>query len=221
MNPEPPPLTPFGLVLHHDGRWTHEGQPVLHRRMREHFDRSVQYLASEQKFVVTLRQAGRGFAVTTTRAAEQRTLDRGAYALALRLYLVVAGLVLAMAVAGLVVSSAVQLPSRRRDAAALRVVGVPRRSVMAGVALEFLVVLGAAAVAGILAGTFAQDVVLRTVTLGYADALGTPALVASIDSRRLALWAFGSAAVLAVGAVLTASITVRGARGATLRESAR
>jgi hypothetical protein len=53
--------------------------------------------------------AGRGFAVTTTRVAEQRTLDRGAYALALRLYLVVAGLVLAMAVAGLVVSSAVQL----------------------------------------------------------------------------------------------------------------
>jgi putative ABC transport system permease protein len=134
---------------------------------------------------------------------------------------VVAGLVLAMAVAGLVVSSAVQLPSRRRDAAALRVVGVPRRSVMAGVALEFLVVLGAAAVAGILAGTFAQDVVLRTVTLGYVDALGTPALVASIDSRRLALWAFGSAAVLAVGALVTASITVRGARGATLRETAR
>ncbi len=55
MKPGPPPLTPFGLVLHHDGRWTHEGQPVLHQRMREHFDRSVQYLASEQKFVVTLR----------------------------------------------------------------------------------------------------------------------------------------------------------------------
>lgn len=48
---------------------------------------------------------------------------------------------LAMAVAGLVVSSAVQLPSRRRDAASLRVVGVPRRQVMWAVALEFVVVL--------------------------------------------------------------------------------
>jgi len=42
-------------VLHHDGRWSHEGQPILHTRLREHFDRSVRYLAPERKFVVTLR----------------------------------------------------------------------------------------------------------------------------------------------------------------------
>jgi len=42
-------------VLHHDGRWTHDGQPILHTRLREHFDRSVKYLAHERKFVVTLR----------------------------------------------------------------------------------------------------------------------------------------------------------------------
>jgi hypothetical protein len=42
-------------VLHHDGHWTHEGQPILHTRLREHFDRSVKYLADERKFVVTLR----------------------------------------------------------------------------------------------------------------------------------------------------------------------
>ena len=51
----PPPLRPFGLVLHHDGRWSHEGQPILHRLLREHFDRSVVYLPDERKFVVTLR----------------------------------------------------------------------------------------------------------------------------------------------------------------------
>jgi len=50
-----PPLRPFGLRLHHDGRWTHEGQPILNRRLREHFDRSVNYLPDEKKFVVTLR----------------------------------------------------------------------------------------------------------------------------------------------------------------------
>ena len=42
-------------MLHHDGRWTHDGQPILHTRLREHFDRSVRYLAGERKFVVTLR----------------------------------------------------------------------------------------------------------------------------------------------------------------------
>jgi len=41
----PPPLRSFGLVLHHDGSWTHEGQPFRNRRLREKFDRSVCYLA--------------------------------------------------------------------------------------------------------------------------------------------------------------------------------
>lgn len=54
--PGPPPLRPFGLVLHHDGRWSHEGEPIRHRGIREHFDRNVKYLPGERKFVVTLRQ---------------------------------------------------------------------------------------------------------------------------------------------------------------------
>ncbi len=53
--PGPPPLRPFGLRLHYDGRWTHEGQPIRNRRLREHFDRSVRYLPEERKYVVTLR----------------------------------------------------------------------------------------------------------------------------------------------------------------------
>jgi hypothetical protein len=52
--PGPPPLRPFGLVLHHDGRFTHEGEPIRHRKLREHFDRSVEYLADVQKFIVRL-----------------------------------------------------------------------------------------------------------------------------------------------------------------------
>jgi hypothetical protein len=51
----PPPLQPFGLILHHDGRFTHEGQPITNRRLREHFDRSVEYLPDEGKFIVRLR----------------------------------------------------------------------------------------------------------------------------------------------------------------------
>jgi hypothetical protein len=51
----PPPLRPFGLVLHHDGSWTHEGHPITHAKLREHFDRNVRYLPEERKFVVALR----------------------------------------------------------------------------------------------------------------------------------------------------------------------
>ena len=51
----PRPLEPFGLRLHHDGRFTHEGEAIANRRLREHFDRSVEYLANERKFIVRLR----------------------------------------------------------------------------------------------------------------------------------------------------------------------
>ncbi|HEV2798286.1 MAG TPA: FtsX-like permease family protein [Nocardioides sp.] len=167
----------------------------------------------------TLSQAG--LTVGTTLAQERRVLDQSAYALALRLYGVVAALVLLMALAGLFVSAAVQLPARRRDAAALRVVGVPRASVMVAVVRELAVVLGSAAIAGILAGSLAQWVVLRTITLGYADDATTPALVAAISPVRLVVLALLAAAVFGAVALVSASMTVRGARGATLRESAR
>lgn len=56
MDRAAPPLRAFGLVLHHDGRWSHQGRPIAHRRLREHFDRSVRYLPEERCSVVTLRQ---------------------------------------------------------------------------------------------------------------------------------------------------------------------
>ena len=162
-----------------------------------------------------------GLSIGTTLAQERQVLDQSAYALALRLYGVVAALVLLMALAGLFVSAAVQLPARRRDAAALRVVGVPRTAVMVAVVRELAVVLGSAALAGILAGSLAQWVVLRTITLGYADDATTPALVAAISPLRLVVLALLAAAVFGAVALVSASMTVRGARGATLRESAR
>lgn len=47
-------MRPFGLVLHRDGSWTHKGVPILHRRLRAAFDRSVRYLPEEGKYVVQL-----------------------------------------------------------------------------------------------------------------------------------------------------------------------
>lgn len=52
--PGPPPLRPFGLVLRHDGRFLHEGEPIRNRKLREHFERSVEYLPDEGKFIVRL-----------------------------------------------------------------------------------------------------------------------------------------------------------------------
>ena len=52
--PGPPPLRPFGLVLHHDGRWTHEGVPIANRRLRGAFDRSVRFLPGPGVFVVQI-----------------------------------------------------------------------------------------------------------------------------------------------------------------------
>ena len=54
--PGPPPLAPFGLVLHRDGSWTHEGHAFRNARLRRLFDRSVRYLPEERKYVV---QVGR------------------------------------------------------------------------------------------------------------------------------------------------------------------
>ena len=47
---------------------------------------------------------------------------------------------------------------------------------------EFVVVLGAAALAGVAAGGVAQYVVVRTVTLGFADTALTPRVLPSFDT---------------------------------------
>lgn len=50
----PPPLEPFGLILHRDGSWTHEGIPILNRKLRARFDRAVRYLPDKAKYVVQI-----------------------------------------------------------------------------------------------------------------------------------------------------------------------
>ena len=50
----PPPLRLFGLVLHRDASWTHEGVPLRNRRLRAAFDGAVRYLPEEGVYVVQL-----------------------------------------------------------------------------------------------------------------------------------------------------------------------
>jgi hypothetical protein len=49
-----PALAPFGLVLHSDGRFTHEGHPIRNARLRAAFERGVRYLPEQGKYVVAL-----------------------------------------------------------------------------------------------------------------------------------------------------------------------
>ncbi len=148
-------------------------------------------------------------------------LDQDAYALSLNLYLVAALAAVTLALAGLAVNLAVQMPDRRRDAASLRVVGVRRRQIMRAVFVELCAVLGAAGLAGILAGSTSQYIVVRTVTLGFVGDIRTPRVVPTIDIPLLSVLVIGVVGVLVTVATVVATMAVRRARASTLRESVR
>jgi hypothetical protein len=107
------------------------------------------------------------------------------------------------------------------DAAALSVVGVRRRSVLLAVGVEQVVVFGAAAVAGLLAGAAAQLIVLGRITLGQVEEASWPRVVARVDPALLSVTALVVGVLLGTVALLSAWATVRRARGASLREKAR
>jgi putative ABC transport system permease protein len=184
-------------------------------------ERSVRILArSDTPLSVLTQLAAHGITQRTTLQQVRHGLDQDAYALALKLYLVVTVIVMLLAFAGLAVNMAIQIPARRRDAASLRVVGLSKRSIVAAVASEFTVVLSSAAITGILAGALSQYVVVRTVTLGYADSLLTPRVLPSLDLAAVGeLVALTIAALLCVS-ILLGGLTIRGARTETLRETA-
>jgi putative ABC transport system permease protein len=164
--------------------------------------------------------SARGITSPTTLDEVRSALDRDAYALALNLYLVVTAIVLLLAFGGLAVTMAVSIPARRRDAASLRVVGMPRRSIAAAVVLDTAAVLGAAALAGIAAGALAQYVVVHTLTLGYVDNIFTPRVLSSLDVRSVVELLGAACALMVCIAAVLGGLTVRGARSATLRENA-
>ena len=153
-------------------------------------------------------------------ANERESLDNDAYALSLRLYLIVSVALLALALAGVSAHLIVGMPGRRRDAAALRVVGVSRRTVSRASLVELAITLGVAALAGVIAGVVAQWVILGKIRLGTADSR-SPDIPARIDLVSLGAYTAATAVVLLLVAGLVARATVRRARAAELRESAR
>lgn len=163
----------------------------------------------------------RGIFDKTELVETKAVLDQDAYALSLNLYLVAALAAIALALAGLAVHLAVQMPDRRRDAASLRVVGVRRRLILRAVFAEICVVLGVAGLAGVAAGSAAQYLVVRTITLGVATDLHTPRVLATLDAQRLAILVACVLALLVAVATAVATLSVHRARASTLRETVR
>lgn len=178
----------------------------------------VVYARQDTPPAVTGALLDRGVTVQTTHAGVREELDAGAYAVALRLYLVVGVLVLVLAVGGLMVSLAVQRPERRRDAAALRVVGVSRRKLLAAGLWENVLVLGVSLGSGLGAGWLTQRILLGSLTLGIGDDPTVPDVTLAPDGVRLLLLAVAASAVLLLIAVVASWSVVRRARGAILRE---
>lgn len=143
--------------------------------------------------------------------------ENEAYALALRLYLLAAGGTLVLALIGVVVSLAVQVRSRRRDAAALRVTGVRERAVWLAGVLELCTVSAIAAAAGSAAGVGAAQIVVRNTRLGTVE-VGTPRVLADVDLPLLALLCGVVLGVLTVVSVVVARTVVRSGRPSTLRD---
>jgi hypothetical protein len=83
------------------------------------------------------------------------------------------------------------------------------------------VVLGAAALAGLLAGVTSQLIVLGRITLGQVEDASWPRVVPRVDPALLSATALVVGVLLGTVALLSAWATVRRARGASLREKAR
>lgn len=169
--------------------------------------------------ISALRDAGAE--PSTTFDAELRAQESSAFALALRLYLVVAGLVLVMALAAVAITTAVQLPERRRDAAALRVVGVRRKVITRAILAEEAILLGLSVAVGVGSGALSAVLLIGTLRLGPGGDPDLPDVVPALDGVGLVLLGGAVFAGLFVIGALAAIRTVRAARGATLRESAR
>jgi len=74
-DPGPPPLRPFGLVLHRDGSWTHEAVAITHPRLRAAFDQVV----ASPEITASLEKRGARpirLSIPETEALVARDIDR-------------------------------------------------------------------------------------------------------------------------------------------------
>jgi hypothetical protein len=112
----------------------------------------------------------RGIALTDEQslATTLHELRTDAFSLGLRLFLVVGLATLLLAVFGVLASAVLQARWRSYEVAALRVVGVGQRVLVRASVLEYVVLLGAAVLLGVLSAVLALRLVLPSISLGTA-----------------------------------------------------
>jgi putative ABC transport system permease protein len=134
----------------------------------------------------------------------------------MRLFLIVGLATLLLAVFGVFASAVLQSRWRAYEVAALRVVGVRRRSLVRASVLEYVVMLGVAAALGVLSTLVSVWLVLPSISLGPADEFD-PTPVYDVPWAVVGAVGLGVFAVATVIALLVSRRIARLGRPATLR----
>ncbi len=116
-----------------------------------------------------LREAGVDLSTVRTEAGVLDDLRSDAFTLGWKVFLLVGVLTLLLAFLGVLALAVVQLRWRAYEVAALRVVGVPRRDLGRAIVVEYVALLGMAAVGGALAAVVSLVLVLPSLDIGTVE----------------------------------------------------
>jgi putative ABC transport system permease protein len=163
-----------------------------------------------------VRDAGVSLSPALNLAQRHRELHTDAFSMGMRLFLIVGLATLLLAVFGVFASAVLQSRWRAYEVAALRVVGVRRRSLVRASVLEYVVMLGVAAALGVLSTLVSVWLVLPSISLGPADEFD-PTPVYDVPWAVVGAVGLGVFAVATVIALLVSRRIARLGRPATLR----
>jgi len=169
---------------------------------------------------MTGRLAKVGVRVLATERAADRESDLARQGPQLSLGLLLsAGLVAVLLAAGGAVLMLVLLGRRRRyELAALRLVKVPRRSLLGALLVEQALLLGSGAVLGVTAGLLGGRVAVKSVPL-YSDNPAAPPYVYSAHPLDVLVFVGAASVVVALAVVVAAGVLLRHADAERLREA--
>jgi hypothetical protein len=144
------------------------------------------------------RLTGAGLLVTKVdRIGDQiAAMNRGAPALALRLYLFAGAIAVLLAIGAVLLTAWAGRRNRRSELAALRITGVPGRLLRSGLRREYAMVLGLPSLAGVIAGLASAALILPTIALVAVDSGIAPVYKIGV------VWLPGALGLMAAGFLL-------------------
>jgi hypothetical protein len=163
-----------------------------------------------------VRDAGISLSPALNLAQRHLELHTDAFSMGMRLFLIVGLATLLLAVFGVFASAVLQSRWRAYEVAALRVVGVRRRSLVRASVLEYVVMLGVAAALGVLSTLVSVWLVLPSISLGPADEFD-PTPVYDVPWAVVGAVGLGVFAIATMIALLVSRRIARLGRPSTLR----